>query len=376
MILERVAEAASTGGDLQALFTVKLPKKGISPKWLLTNLEKRGARLLSSDGWLQKIPAMAEGAALPLTTIGELAGHLRMGPSELEWFADLHQRNPGEGALAHYRYRWIPKRRGGARLLMEPKESLKMSQRRILETILCGIPLHEAAHGFRTGRSIRTFSEPHTGHQVVLKMDLGNFFPSITFARVSGLFQMLGYRSGVARLLAGLCTHRPPRELARMARHLPQGAPTSPMLANAIAYRLDCRLSGLANSQGLNYTRYADDLAFSGARIRPSFSYLVGGIVLEEGFVVNDRKTRFMRASTRQRIAGVVVNEHPNIERGEFDRLKAILYNCAKFGPSSQGMADQRSCLRGRIAAVQMLNPGRGEKLLQIFQSIVWEGLP
>jgi len=379
MIEQRIAEATVAGDDLQRLFTVKLPKKGLSAKWLRSNLEKRGPRLVSNQGWLRPIPPTIPpitGAAVPpLTTIGELAEHLRMSPSELDWFADLHHRNPGEGALAHYRYRWIPKRKGSPRLLMEPKESLKMTQRRILETVLNEIPLHEAAHGFRIGRSIRTFAEPHSGKQVVLKMDLGDFFPSITFARVTGLFQMLGYRPEVALRLAGLCTHGPPRKVARMARHLPQGAPTSPALANAVAYRLDCRLSGLAKSLELNYTRYADDLAFSGTRIRGSFLHLVGGIILEEGFVANYRKTRLMRASTRQRIAGVIVNEHPNVERGEFDRLKAILHNCAKLGPASQGMSDQRDHLRGKIASVQMLTPTRGEKLLKIFQKVDWIGV-
>ena len=372
MIEQRIAEANSMGDDLQKLFTVKLPKKGVTQKWLRANLEKRGARLLTEHGWLQPIPLMSGDAVLPLTTLGELAEHLRMSPSELDWFADLRRQNPSVGPLAHYRYRWIPKRKGGARLLMEPKESLKMTQRRILETILNEVPLHEAAHGFRCGRSIRTFAEPHSGRRMVLKMDLGDFFPSVTFARVTGFFQMLGYRLEVARCLSGLCTHQPVGSIARMARHLPQGAPTSPALANAVAYRLDCRLSGLAKSVGLNYTRYADDLVFSGDRIRKSLSHLIGGIVFEEGFAVNHRKTRFMRASVRQRIAGVVVNDHPNVERSEFDRLKAILHNCAKHGPASQAMADQRNHLRGKIASVQMLNRQRGAKLLGVFERIEW----
>ncbi|MEJ6643039.1 MAG: reverse transcriptase family protein [Akkermansiaceae bacterium] len=365
-IEERVAETAEA--DLQSLFTRKLPKKGFSEKWMEKNLEKYGAKLLTSDGWLRPIPQIKEGES-ELTTIGDLAAHLRLGLEELEWFSDLKNLNPAEGRLAHYRYRWIPKRKGGKRLLMEPKESLKIAQRRILDTILEQIPLHDAAHGFRKERSIRTYAEPHCGKRVVVRMDLADFFPSVTQARVTGLFRMLSYRDPVAKHLAGLCTHGAPKRITRdlrlQQRHLPQGAPTSPYLANAIAFRLDCRLSGLAKSAGLVYTRYADDLAFSGERITESFRDLVNVIILEEGFLINPRKTRVMTSSTRQRLAGVVVNEHPNVSRRDFDLLKAILHR----GPSM----DEKEILRGEIAAVQMVNLRRGTKLMTLFEDVSWK---
>ncbi len=350
-------------GDLQVLFTRKLPKAGYSEKWLTKNLEKYGIRLMSGEGWLREVPRMEKEGWPELTTVGDLAFFLRMGVGELEWFSDLKNLNR-EGKLGHYRYRWIPKRRGGRRLLMEPKESLKMTQRRLLESLVDLIPLHEAAHGFRKARSIRTYAEPHCGKAVVVRMDLADFFPSVTFARVVGLFEMCGYRKVVARHLAGLCTHKPPSRVAKIARHLPQGAPTSPAVANAVAYRLDCRLAGLAEKAGLKYTRYADDLAFSGDWVGEGFRDLVNVIILEEGFLINPRKTRVMKASQRQRLAGVVVNAHPNVGRGEFDRLKAILH----AGPK----AEEKEVLRGKIAAVGMLNERRGEKLLRLFDGVDW----
>ena len=362
-IEERVAEIGD--GDLQVLFSRKLPKAGYSEKWLARELSKDGAKVLRAEAWTREIPEMEPGWGPVLTTVGELAGHLRLGLEELEWFADLAGRNPNGGALGHYRYRWIPKRKGGRRLLMEPKESLKITQRRILETIVNEIPLHEAAHGFREGRSIRSYAERHCGKPVVVRMDLGDFFQSITAARVTGVFVRCGYRRKVARFLAGLCTHEPPSEVARMARHLPQGAPTSPALANAVAYRLDCRLAGLAARAGLAYTRYADDLAFSGKRVGKGFCDLVNVIILEEGFLINARKTRVMKSSQRQRLAGVVVNTHPNISRAEFDLLKAVLH----AGPPSR----EREVLRGKIAAVQMVNAQRGAKLLEMFQRVLWK---
>ena len=368
-----IAETNAAGGNVQELFTLKIPRKGYSRPWLYKSLEKRGPGLLTPQAWVCPIPNLRIKSLPPIATIGDLAAHLDLSVTELEWFADLHQRNPIKGPLQHYHYRWIPRRKGPPRLLMEPKESLKITQRRILTTIINAIPLHDSAHGFVQGRSIKTFASEHTNQKTVLRMDLADFFPSISFSRVSGMFQVFGYRAKVANLLAGLCTHQPPRSLARLNRHLPQGAPTSPALANIIAYRLDCRLAGLAKSAGLNYTRYADDLVFSGQTIRESFSHLVGGIILEEGFSVHHRKTRLMRSSTKQRVAGVIVNKHPNVDRKDFDRLKAILHNCATKGPQSQGMSGQSRHLRGKISFVQMLNPKRGEKLLKIFESIKWE---
>jgi hypothetical protein len=166
------------------------------------------------------------------------------------------------------------------------------------------------------------------------------------------------------------------RHLYRTA-HLPQGAPTSPALANLCAYRLDCRLDALARALNGVYTRYADDLAFSGGeeleRGARRFQVLVCRIALEEGFTLQTRKSRFMRQGVRQQLAGVVVNAHPNVRREEYDRLKAILTNCVRHGPSSQNRAgheDFRGHLAGRIAYVTMLNPARGRRLHALFAQI------
>ena len=165
-------------------------------------------------------------------------------------------------------------------------------------------------------------------------------------------------------------------------KHLPQGAPTSPSLANLIAYRLDCRLSGLARNAEVSYTRYADDLLFSGlrdfGRIAKSFAIRVGSIALDEGFQVQHRKTRIMRAATQQIAAGIVINKITNIRRSEFDVLKAILFNCTRYGPSTQNrdaLPDFQSRLRGRIDWVRQLNPARSEKLMEMFHAIDWSNV-
>jgi hypothetical protein len=162
--------------------------------------------------------------------------------------------------------------------------------------------------------------------------------------------------------------------------HLPQGAPTSPALANLTAYRLDCRLAGLAKSAGAFYTRYADDLAFSGdagfSRGVERFSAHAAAVALEEGFSVNHRKTRVMRQGVRQHLAGVVVNRKVGLRRRDLELLEAILTNCARFGPRSQnrtGRPDFRAHLEGRVGLVEMIDPAKGQRLRAQFQAISWE---
>lgn len=348
-------------------------------------------------------PPGLRGLFLPnLASIGALAKWFDIGVQILLWRADPAGRNRKHppGPLRTYRYRWIPKRQGPPRLLEIPKAELKRMQRKILAEILNAIPVHAAAHGFCTGRSIVTNAKIHCGKDAVLRFDLADFFPNISSARVFRIFRTLGYPPDVARLLMGLCTTSIPADIwtarpgardgadfvARqrlVTRHLPQGAPTSPALANLAAGRLDRRLNGLATAAGAVYTRYADDLTFSGganlARSAKRFETLVAVIAHEEGFSLNHRKTRLMRASVRQHVTGVVVNALPNIRRDRFDRLKAILTNCVRHGPASQnreGIADFRAHLAGKVAYVASVHPARGEKLSAIFRQITWERDP
>jgi hypothetical protein len=275
-------------------------------------------------------------------------------------------------------------------LIEAPKTRLKIMQQQILAQILDKIPPHPAVHGFRKGRSIKTFVAPHVGQRVVLRMDLEQFFPSISRARVQAFFRTIGYPETVADALGGICTNVTPRHVWRPCQvreayalyrqpHLPQGAPTSPALANYCAYRVDCRLTGLAKSAGAVYTRYADDLAFSGGeefeRGVQRFSTHVAAILCEEGFRVHHRKTRIMRQGVRQYLAGLVANQKVNVLRGDYDVLKAILTNCMKSGPESQNrdaVADFRAHLEGRVGFVEMINPTKGKRLRAIFDRIAW----
>lgn len=330
----------------------------------------------------------------PIPTLADLGAWLNLSPKELEWFGDQRCLEINvEPSLRHYRRHWEPKKDGSFRLIESPKPRLKSIQRAILRDILEKIPAHESAHGFQKGRSILTYAGPHCGQFIVLKMDLRNFFPAISQARVQNVFLTAGYPENVSRALAGLCTtvcdrkalKDLPREWRQGARrlyfrqHLPQGSPTSPMLANLCAFRLDCRLAGLAKAAGASYGRYADDLLFSGdagyARRIERFLIQAMAVALEEGFEVHGHKTRVMRQGVAQSAVGLRLNARPNIPRKEFDLLKAILTNCVRHGPQTQNKAnvtDFQAHLSGRIAHLKMVNEQRGAKLRMIFDRVSW----
>jgi len=333
----------------------------------------------------------------PVTTAGQLAQWLGVSPAHLDWLADVRglAAKQQSSKLRHYVCHWQPRRRGRFRLVESPKQKLKSIQRKILHEILDRIPPHSAVHGFRPGRSILTYAAPHVGQQIVLRFDLRDFFPSIRSSRVHALFRTAGYPEEVARLLTGLCTSRIPLEvweerpdprggdykMGELLRepHLPQGAPTSPALANLCAYHLDVRLDGLAHSLQAVYTRYADDLAISGGemleRCARRVQVAVAVIAFEEGLEMHFRKSRFMRRGVCQQLAGIVVNECPNLRRRVYDELKAILTNCVRHGPNTQNLAghsDFRSHLLGRIAHFSMVHPHRGKKLRALFEKIEW----
>jgi retron-type reverse transcriptase len=355
---------------------------------------------LTDDQKMQPVWAARSWNVPGIESVGALAKWLGVLPSKLLWFADLKGLGyrTADAKIWHYHYKILAKQYGNVRLIEAPKTQLKQLQRHILGEILEKIPPHPSVHGFVKGRSVQTFVTPHVNQSVVLRMDLQNFFPSFRAARIQGLFRTLGYPDTVAELLAGICTNLVPRgvwskppldtdprawaegQVLYARPHLPQGAPTSPALANLCAYRMDCRLAGLANSVGSVYTRYADDLAFSGNeefdRRVDRFATHVAAILIEEGFVVQFRKTRVMRRGVRQHLAGLVANQHINVMRRDFDQLKATLTNCARQGPESQNRhahPDFRSHLVGKVAFVESVNARKGERLRAIFNRIRWE---
>jgi hypothetical protein len=339
---------------------------------------------------------MFQGLDIPrLATLHDLAKWLDITDDHLADITKTWRLSGDRTAPEDYHRRFVAKASGPPRLIEAPKPRLKRLQRRILHEILDRVPVHEAAHGFVAGKSPVTAAQVHAGEAVVLSLDLKDFFLETRTPRVHSVFRLLGYPDSVARHLTALCNTRTPAALFQTiaapirhdwqtrrrfaAPHLPQGAPTSPALANLAAFGLDRRLLGLAQVMAANYSRYADDLIFSGDR---DFAGRIGGflstartIIAEEGFRLNEQKLRIMRHGGRQEILGVVVNQHCNIARDRFDELKAILYNCVKSGPDSPNrgaVPDFRRHLDGRIAWIEQIAPGRGVKLRALFEQIDW----
>ena len=333
-----------------------------------------------------------------IPSVSALADVLELSDGQLAWLADVRslERTVAAERLRNYRYAAVPRRSGLPRVIEAPKLRLKEVQRWILREILDHVPVHDAALGFARGRSVIDHARRHSGQHVLLRLDLADFFASVSAGRVFGIFQTLGYRSDVAHLLTGLTTNTVPAHVWEVVRraavdaavqprfwlgrqlatpHLPQGAPTSPALANLAAFRLDRRLAGLAASAGLRYSRYADDLTFSGGRLRRGWTgveALVGEIARAEGFALNAGKSALRTSAGRQQVCGIVVNATPNVPRAQYDRLKAILHNAARDGPADQGLAGRQAELQGRVAWVASLNPARGEKLQRRFEQIDW----
>ena len=325
-----------------------------------------------------------------LATPADLAEALGLSIPRLRWLA-FH--NPA-ATRAHYVRFTVPKKNGGTRELSAPHRDLARCQQWILQSILNKLTAHDAAHGFVPGRSTVTGATPHAGSEIVVNCDLHDFFPTITFPRVKGAFQQSGYSPAAATILALLCTESPRRtveyagttyHVARSPRALPQGACTSPALSNLIARRLDSRLSGIAAKLGWRYTRYADDLTFSRPLspdreaeppAEPQVGYLLARIrhiAADEGFHVNETKTRVQRRNRAQLVTGIVVNDRPGVPRDLVRRLRAILHRAKTEGLPAQNRENHpnfEAWLRGMVAYVHMVNPRQGEPLREALDAL------
>ncbi|MGH7213256.1 MAG: reverse transcriptase family protein [Tepidisphaeraceae bacterium] len=321
--------------------------------------------------------AKLEAAGLPvLSTPADIAAALDLPVPRLRWLAYHTDASP----VTHYVRFTVPKRRGGVRHLSAPHKSLAAAQEWVLANILSKVAPNEPAHGFVPGRGTVTNAAPHVGRAVVVNTDLCDFFPTVTFPRVMGIFRQLGYSPAVATVLGLLCTDCPRRKVlyagkpfhvATGPRALPQGACTSPALSNLAARRLDSRLRGIAEKLGWRYTRYADDLTFScdSERRDDRTGYLlarVRHIVQDEGFRVNEAKTRVLRPGNQQSVTGIVVNDRAGVRRRIVRRLRAILHRARFEGLAAQNRHHHPhfdAWVRGMIEYVHMVNPRQAEPL-------------
>ncbi|MYN05590.1 RNA-directed DNA polymerase [Pseudoduganella sp. DS3] len=283
--------------------------------------------------------------------------------------------------ISHYRRFAMPKKSGGERIISAPMPRVKRLQYWVLDNILAKVPLHPAAHGFVPGRSIVSNAQPHVGKAVVVNLDLKNFFPSIGLPRIKGIFRELGYSEQLATTLGLLCTETPSEEVsvdgekffvATGERALPQGAPSSPALTNILCRRLDARVQSCAAKLGFTYTRYADDLTFSGdaaaRKLAGKLLWRVKQIIADEGFTPHPEKQHVMGAGHCQSVTGIVVNQKLSLERETLRRFRATLFQVEKDGPAGKqwnGNANVIDALEGYAQFIRMVDAEKGAPLLQ-----------
>jgi len=292
---------------------------------------------------------------------------------------------------SHYR---IKKKSGGHREITSPHAELKFIQQWININILAKIRLSNACMGFRKSYSIKNNAEVHKNQEAILKVDLFRFFDSISERRVYGMFKELGYHSNLAVDLARLTTvHLPssywiaaikdsevPREFAHKSQpFLPQGAPTSPAISNIIARKIDSRLLGLATKFEVSYSRYADDITFSGkTECLPPIG-LINKIVSEEGFYINVKKLSTQRRGRRQIVTGLTVSNDVHVPKKYKREILKHLHYCKKYGPidhlkriSQADRSGYKDWLLGKICFVHSIEPEVGKKMMEQFNEVLW----
>jgi retron-type reverse transcriptase len=309
----------------------------------------------------ERAPALADALGLTVGQLRALAFHRRVSTSR-----------------SYVRFT-IPKKTGGTRLISAPMPRLKAAQRWVLERLLAPLAPHEAAHGFRAGRSIVTNAAPHVGADVVVNVDLKDFFPTVTYRRVKGLFRSHGHAETIATLLALLCTEPDVEEVeldgrryfvALGDRRLPQGAPTSPAITNLLCRRLDRRLEAAAAKFGFVYTRYADDLTLSAKAPAPGATAkmlnVLRAVVAAEGFAPHPDKTRVLRRGRRQEVTGLTVNRAVAVERAELRRFRALLHRLDADGPGGLRWGESHDVFAAALGYanyVAMVQPEKGAAL-------------
>lgn len=260
-----------------------------------------------------------------------------------------------QSSSSFYRVFSVPKRLGGTREIASPSPILLEAQRWVLSEILSKMKIHDCCYGFVSGRSIVDNARQHLNKPVVLKIDLKDFFPSISQKQIMKIFLGVGYPVSISYFLTRICC---------LNRSLPQGAATSPTLSNLVAGRLDLGLTKYAEDTGLTYTRYADDLAFSGDKIGSTEISQIRYIIEQQAFKVNDRKTRLLKGKSKKIITGVSIsNGKLALPRRSVREIKLEAYHIKKRGffehSNAKGVLDPLLLERllGRIGFWLQIDP-------------------
>jgi RNA-directed DNA polymerase len=258
----------------------------------------------------------------------------------------------------YYRRFTIPKASGAVREIATPRVYLKVVQWWILDRVLtpyAEAKLPDCVHGFRPGRGTVSAARPHLGARFILNLDIRDFFGSVSISTVRSLWREMGYHAGSAGLLTGLTT---------LDGALPQGAPTSPAIANLAFTRCDLELLQYAEAHGMQYTRYADDLSFSSMDLPPpDVVRRIRDSLLQHGFAVHPRKIRLRGPTERREVTGLVVSRKAQPSRRLRRALRARFHQ-ANLHP--EAFADDAARLSGWASYVNMYDPALGQRYLAI----------
>lgn len=287
----------------------------------------------------------------------------------------------------HYKRFTIPKKSGGFRTISAPMMHLKNAQYWILENVLYQLNIHEKAHGFVPKKSILTNAKPHLGKEFIINIDLKNFFPTITYKRVKGLFKAMGYSEQIATIFSLICTEPEINEVeldgekyyvAKGERFLPQGAPTSPAITNIICHKMDKRMVGTADKLGFTYSRYADDMTFSKDQedneALKRLMWQVKMIVADENFTIHPKKVHIMRKGTKKEVTGIVVNEKLSVPRKKLKNFRAVLHkidNTRSLKGIKWGTGNPLNSIYGFANFIRMVDAEKGEKIMEKVQTLL-----
>ena len=263
----------------------------------------------------------------------------------------------------------IPKRSEGTRVIEIPTWQLKQIQSSILREILENIGVSQNACAFIKGRSIVSNAQRHIGKEYVITFDIKDFFGAIRYERVFNIFYYYGYTKEVSYALAKLITKD---------GHLPQGSPASPYVSNIVCLKMDKRLERLAEKIGCTYSRYADDITFSGDRQLLDYIDVIRKIIREEGFVVNEKKTRIQSKYYRQEVTGIIVNNTMRVDKRYKKYLRQQIYYCNKYGVDNHlckigcHFSGYKDHLYGIAYFIKMVEKEEGIKWLEKLDQINW----
>ena len=403
LLSEKKKELTQLDKELEDINSIKELLSKIKAKRIKTSLESRKERKkethekkqlklsLDRERRLIKPPFLGEGVSSRLKFSGEdieklnslnlpvlkdlndLSLLIDIEPAKISWLC-FHQL---ASSCDHYHRFSIPKRTGKPRIISSPKPKLRKAQEAINREILSILTPEKEATAFIKKTNIKHNADLHANKGMVIRIDLSDFFFSITFKRVRGFFISLGYSPGIATVLGLLCTDSNRKKIsyrgedwyvAEGERRLPQGSPASPALSNLISRRMDRRIRNYLNKidPDWTYSRYADDLAFSHPSKEIDITKVISctnKIIPDEGFSINTKKTIIMRRPYRQMITGLILNDKDvRIPRSYLKKVRAMIHSADKLTKEGK-VPENIEEIKGKLSFIRMIMPEQEKKL-------------